>query len=73
MTKTGILKFTGIVLECLPNARFSIQLDGSDQIVNAYIAGKMRTNRIMVSVGDKVLVEFSPHDLSQGRIRYRER
>lgn len=73
MAKTEIIKFTGVVLECLPNARFSVRLEGSEQVVSAYIAGKMRTNHIMVSVGDKVLVEFSPHDLSQGRIRYRER
>ena len=73
MAKPNILMFPGIVLECLPNARFLVKLDGSEQVVNAYIAGKMRTNHIMVSVGDKVSVEFSPHDLQQGRIRYRER
>ena len=68
-----MLMFPGIVQECLPNARFLVKLDGSAQIINAYIAGKMRTNHIMVSIGDKVSVEFSSHDLSQGRIRYRER
>ena len=73
MAKPNMLTFPGVVLECLPNARFLVKLDGTDQVVNAYIAGKMRTNHIMVSIGDKVSVEFSPHDLDQGRIRYRER
>jgi len=33
--------------------------------------GKMRKNRIRVLVGDKVLVEMTPYDLSKGRITYR--
>jgi translation initiation factor IF-1 len=31
----------------------------------------MRKNRIRVLVGDKVLVEMTPYDLSKGRITYR--
>jgi translation initiation factor IF-1 len=31
----------------------------------------MRKNFIRILTGDKVLVELSPYDLSQGRITYR--
>jgi hypothetical protein len=34
-------------------------------------AGKMRKNRIRVLVGDDVLVELTPYDLTKGRITYR--
>ena len=34
-------------------------------------AGKMRKNRIRVLVGDEVLVELTPYDLTKGRITYR--
>ena len=33
--------------------------------------GKMRKNRIRVLVGDEVLVELTPYDLTKGRITYR--
>ena len=36
-----------------------------------HTAGKMRKNRIRVLVGDEVLVELTPYDLSKGRVTYR--
>jgi len=35
-------------------------------------SGRMRRNFIRVVVGDKVVCEFSPYDLTRGRIVYRE-
>ncbi|HCX09444.1 MAG TPA: translation initiation factor IF-1, partial [Hyphomonas sp.] len=32
---------------------------------------KMRKNRIRVLIGDKVMVEMTPYDLTKGRITYR--
>ncbi|KKT07407.1 MAG: Translation initiation factor IF-1 [candidate division WWE3 bacterium GW2011_GWF2_43_18] len=37
----------------------------------AVISGKMRKAHIRVLPGDKVRIEFSPHDLTRGRIIYR--
>ncbi|MDE2038096.1 MAG: translation initiation factor IF-1 [Patescibacteria group bacterium] len=45
---------TGVVVEALPDTLFRVQLDGTEQVVMAYLAGKMRMNRIRVLVGDKV-------------------
>jgi translation initiation factor IF-1 len=44
----------GIVTEALPNTLFRVKLDGKDDIVLAYLAGKMRMHRIRVLIGDKV-------------------
>jgi translation initiation factor IF-1 len=44
----------GIVTEALPDTLFRVQLDNSEEIILAYLAGKMRMNRIRVLVGDKV-------------------
>jgi translation initiation factor IF-1 len=47
----------GIVVEALPDTLFRIELDESKEVVLAYLAGKMRMNRIRVLVGDKVELE----------------
>lgn len=60
----------GVVLDALSNARFRVQLDNGYE-VTAVISGKMRQKYIKVLPGDRVRVEFSPYDLSQGRICYR--
>jgi len=49
---------TGVVTEALPNTLFRVKLngkeEGKDDIVMAYLAGKMRMHRIKVLIGDKV-------------------
>jgi translation initiation factor IF-1 len=47
----------GIVVEALPDTLFRVELEGSEEIILAYLAGKMRMNRIRVLVGDKVELE----------------
>jgi len=54
----------------LPNASFKTELE-TGQVVFAYLSGKLRKNRIRILVGDKVLVELSPYDLTKGRIMKR--
>lgn len=44
----------GIIVEALPDTLFRVQIDGSEEIILAYLAGKMKMNRIRVLVGDKV-------------------
>lgn len=71
MSKEELLKFGGVVLEVLPDTRFKVKLDTGGHIIIAYTSGKMRKDRIRILVGDKVTVEMTPYDLSQGRIVYR--
>ena len=63
----NILELEGKVIEQLPNAVFRVQLD-SGQVILGHLAGKMRMNNIKVMLGDKVLVEMTPYDLTKGRI-----
>jgi translation initiation factor IF-1 len=73
MAKEELLELSGVVVECLPNARFLVKLDQSEHTIVAHISGVMRKYQIRVLKGDKVTVEVSPYDMSQGRIRYREK
>jgi len=52
---------TGVVVEALPDTLFRVQIDGGEEIILAYLAGKMRMNHIRVLVGDKVELEQDPY------------
>ena len=72
MAKEDAIKMEGIVEEIMPAAMFRIKLDEMDTTVIGYLAGRMRTNNIKVLLGDRVELEFSPYDLSRGRITRRK-
>lgn len=52
MPNKNEIKATGTVIEALPNTMFRV--DTKEGEIIAYLAGKMRMNRIKVLVGDKV-------------------
>lgn len=60
----------GVVTEALPNTLFKVKLDAKDDVVLAYLAGKMRMHRIRVLIGDKVELELDPYG---GRARISKR
>jgi len=64
------IEVVGTVVEALPNTLFRVRLENGHEIL-AHISGKMRQSYIRVLLGDTVLVELSPYDLSRGRIVYR--
>ena len=51
----------GVVEEALPNALFRVTVEGEEEPVLAYLAGKMRRFRIRVLVGDKVGMVTDPY------------
>ena len=57
----------GIITEALPDTLFRLRLEGQEDEMMAYLAGKMKMNHIRVLVGDKVLVELDPYG-GKGRI-----
>lgn len=67
MAKEDCISVVGKVVDVLPNAMFKVQLDNSSVILG-HISGKMRKNNIKILLGDSVTVEFSPYDLTKGRI-----
>jgi len=70
-SKSSDLERTGVVVESLPNIMFRVKLDApaqnsseiseDEEIILAYLSGKMRLHRIRVLVGDKVLLELEPY------------
>jgi len=51
----------GRITEALPNTLFRVELEGTNEIILAYLAGKMRMNRIRVLIGDRVELELDPY------------
>jgi len=72
MSKEDIIKFDGTIVEVLPNTTYRVKLAGSETVVYAYSSGKIRQNNIKILLGDTVTLEFSPYDLTKGRIVYRK-
>ncbi len=64
------IEMEGTVIDCLPGTQFRVKLDNGHEVL-AYLSGKMRRYYIRVLLGDRVLVELTPYDLSRGRITYR--
>jgi translation initiation factor IF-1 len=64
-------KIDGHVIEVLPNAMFRVKLPNLETPVTGIISGKMRQHNIKILLGDTVEVEFSPYDLTRGRITRR--
>ena len=71
MAKEEGLKMDGVVVDVLPNAMFKVKMDGTESVITGVISGRMRQNNIKILLGDTVEVEFSPYDLSRGRITRR--
>ena len=75
MAKEAAITIDGLVLEVIKD-EYKVELDivddkGNKPIVTAHVSGKMRMHMIRILPGDKVTVEFSPYDLTRGRITYR--
>lgn len=70
MAKEEGIKIDGVVTEVLPNAMFRVKMP-NEILVIGYISGKMRQHDIKILLGDTVEVEFSPYDMSKGRITRR--
>ena len=65
-----LIVIDGVVTENLSNMKFRVKLD-NDTFIIASVSGKIRLNYIRIFPGDKVKVEISPYDLTNGRITFR--
>lgn len=52
MSKQDMIEIEGTVVEALPNATFTVELENGHQIL-AHISGKLRMNYIRILPGDK--------------------
>ncbi|UCF10533.1 MAG: translation initiation factor IF-1 [Candidatus Bipolaricaulota bacterium] len=69
--KSDVIRLRGEVIECLPSSMFRVRLNNG-HVVLCHISGRIRKHYIRILTGDRVVVEFSPYDLTKGRIVYRE-
>jgi len=72
MAKEDIINMEGRVEEVLPAAMFRVKVDNIENLILAHLSGRMRKNNIKVLLGDRVEMEFSPYDLTKGRITRRK-
>ena len=71
MAKEEPIKLEGKIIDVLPNTMYRVKLDNFENPVLAMLNGRMRQNNIKVLLGDAVELEFSPYDLTRGRITRR--
>ncbi len=66
MAGTGPFKVEGVIVEVLPNRTYRVELANGHRLLG-FVPGKARLS-FVGRVGDKVRLELSPYDLSEGRI-----
>jgi len=68
-----VMEIEGVVKECLPDAKFLVEIvvNSKKHEIIGYLSGKMRMYYIRILEGDKVKLEITKYDPSQGRITYR--
>jgi translation initiation factor IF-1 len=71
LSKEDVIKMEGMVAEVLPNTQFRVKVENFEKPVLANLSGRMRQHNIKVLMGDTVEMEFSPYDLTRGRITRR--
>ncbi len=70
MANQDVIEINGSITELLPAGTFRVTLE-SGQVIIAHLSGKMRLNKIRLSLGDQVKVAMTPYDLTKGRITFR--
>ena len=67
MARTDAFKVEGVVVEVLPNLTYRVELANGHRVL-AFVAGKARLTFAHPSPGEKIMLEMSPYDLSEGRV-----
>ena len=70
--KKAPIEVYGKVINTFSNATFKIRLENG-HILLGHLSGKLRQNRIYITLHDRVTVEVSHHDLTKGRIIFRQK
>jgi len=66
------IEVEGVITSVLPGTKFKVILPNKKE-VTCTLCGKMKQFFIKVMPGDKVVVEMSSYDLTQGRIKFRHK
>jgi translation initiation factor IF-1 len=66
MAGEGAFKVEGVIMNKFPNGTYRVALSNGHQLLG-FVAGKARST-FAAEPGQKVMLQLSPFDLSQGRI-----
>ena len=66
MAGESAFKVEGVVVETLPSRLYRVELSNGHRVL-AYAIGKAKLS-FAAQIGDKVKLQMSPYDLSEGRI-----
>jgi translation initiation factor IF-1 len=67
MPRANAIEVEGVVVEVLTNKTYRVELANGHRLLG-FVAGQARLNLTRIDVGNKVKLELSPCDLSEGRI-----
>jgi translation initiation factor IF-1 len=70
-----MVSLEGKVISSLPDGKYKVEVEykGKTKVFICYVSGKIRLNHIMIIEGDRVKIELSSYDPTQGKIVYRYR
>lgn len=66
-------ELSGTVVEKLRGGMFKVKIDDNDMVVLCTLSGKLRSNKIYISLGDRVDIDIDIADTSKGRIIWRNK
>jgi len=72
MAAESAFKVEGLIVESLPNKTYRVELANGHRLLG-FVSGKARRSPAGFKPGEKVKLQLSPGDLSQGRIVAEER
>ena len=67
MAGENAFQVEGSVIEALPNRTYRVELSNGHKVL-AFVAGRAKHRFAGLAPGDKVKLQMSPYDLSEGRI-----
>lgn len=69
----SLYKIEGVVIKCFPGSKFQVEIVNSKKHIIAHLSGKIRKNKIRVSLGDNVTIEQNSLNADIGRIVFRSK
>ena len=75
MAKSDNIELEGVVKDKIKGGKFIVEVPFGDDTkdITCTPRGKINMNNIRIVVGDKVIIEISPYDVSKGRIIWRDK
>jgi translation initiation factor IF-1 len=67
MAGENAFQVEGVVVEALPNKTYRVELSNGHKVL-AFVAGRAKQSFGGLTPGDRVKLQMSPYDLSEGRI-----